>query len=96
MVTGLYRKQKIDLFFNNLVEVFEDMGNPQSENLSTLDMGIVMETSAVDTIETVGRKQFITITSLCWLIVLRSNNFYFLNTQSKNKSSLEWFGKPEK
>ena len=35
----------------SLVEAFEDMGNPfldQPENLSTLDMGIVMERSAVD------------------------------------------------
>ena len=35
----------------SLVEAFEDMGNPfleQSEDLSTLDMGIVMERSAVD------------------------------------------------
>ena len=34
----------------SLVEVFEDMGNPfldQSEDLSTLDVGIVLEVDAV-------------------------------------------------
>jgi len=48
----------------SLVEAFEDVGNPlldQSEDMSTLDMGIIMERSVVDTvftIETVGREQF--------------------------------------
>ena len=48
----------------SLVETFEDMGNPfldQSEDLSTLDAGIIMDKSAVDTvftIEALGREQF--------------------------------------
>jgi len=48
----------------SLVEAFEDMGSPfldQSEDLSTVDKGIVMEKSAVDTvftIEAVGKEQF--------------------------------------
>ena len=42
-------RMKVD----SLVETFKDMGNPfldQSEDLSTLDMGIVMERSAVDAV----------------------------------------------
>ena len=48
----------------SLVEAFGDMGNPfldQSEDLSTLDAGIIMDKSAVDTvftIEALGREQF--------------------------------------
>jgi len=44
---------------NSSVEAFEDMGNPFLEDLSTLDIGIVMERSAVDsfTIDAVGREQ---------------------------------------
>ena len=48
----------------SLVEAFEDMGNPfldQSEDLSTLDTGIVMDESVVDsvrTIEALGKEQF--------------------------------------
>ena len=41
---------------NSLAEAFEDMGNSfldQSEDLSTLDKGIVMEKSAVDTVFTI-------------------------------------------
>ena len=48
----------------SMVEAFEDVGNSfldQSEDMSTLDMGIIMERSAVYTvftIEAVGREQF--------------------------------------
>ena len=48
----------------SLVEAFEDMGNPfldESEDLSTLDMGIIMDESVVNTIRTIealGKEQF--------------------------------------
>ena len=84
----------------SLVEAFEDMENPfldQSEDLSTLDMGIVMDESVVDsvcTIEALGKEQFssyhksvlINCTSSIHDPIKRNNLLLFKNPKQKSKS----------
>ena len=90
-------RMKVD----SLVEAYEDMGNPfldQSDDLSTLDMGVIMDRSAVDTvfaIEAVGKEQFnnyyksvlVDYTNSIHDPIKRNNLLLFKSPKQKSKQS---------